>query len=296
MTAAAATYAPGPLDPGRCTGLLTTRDFLTPAVERAVASLRLPAGAWVLDAGTGSGVAVPALARAVGAAGSVRAIDTDPSVIPLATAHAAGHGMAGRVRVERADVVDVVAHAATEPGHGFDALWAADVVGPENFADPAAAVAAMALALRPGGVLALFTCRPGEAVYLPGHARLERLLRAAAARHDDLAADGHHHHDRYLSWLHAAGLENLGLAAFPRIGIRIETDRPARAHLTGTVWPRMWAAAAACGAQVGMTVADIDELHALTRPGPRYVLDDPGYHVLHPTVLATGRRGRAGRR
>ena len=33
----------------------TARDFLAPAVWRAVASLRLPAGAWVLDAGTGSG-------------------------------------------------------------------------------------------------------------------------------------------------------------------------------------------------------------------------------------------------
>lgn len=289
MTAAATTYAPGTTGPGR----LTARDFLTPAVERAVASLRLPAGAWVLDAGTGSGVALPALARAAGAAGTVRAIDTDPAVLPLAAAHAAGHGMAGRVRVERADLVDVVAHAATEPGHGFDAVWAADVIGPENFADPAAAVAAIALALRPGGVLALFSAGPGEAVHLPGHARLERLLRAATACHQRTSVPGH---DRHLAWLHAAGLEGLDLAAFPRIAIRMETDGSARAHLTETVWPRMRAAAAACGAQVGMTAADVDELYALTTPGPRYLLDDPGYHVLHPTVLATGRRGRAGRR
>ncbi|WP_233160306.1 hypothetical protein [Pseudonocardia sp. MH-G8] len=45
-----------------------------------------------------------------------------------------------------------------------------------------------------------------------------------------------------------------------------------------------------------MTETDVAELHALTTPGsPRYLLDDPGYYVLHPTILATGRRSRTGR-
>lgn len=33
-----------------------------------------------------------------------------------------------------------------------------------------------------------------------------------------------------------------------------------------------------------MTAAHIAELHALTNPGPRYVLDDPGYYVVHPVA------------
>ncbi|OZM75443.1 hypothetical protein CFP66_46430 [Pseudonocardia sp. MH-G8] len=110
-----------PLAPGRATCLVAGRDFLAPAVDRAVASLRLPAGGWVLDAGAGSGSALPALARAVGAAGSVRAVDIDPTVLPLATAHATRHGMAARCTVEHADLVDVVERSATEPGGGFDA-------------------------------------------------------------------------------------------------------------------------------------------------------------------------------
>lgn len=284
MTAGAA-----PITPSHTTG----RDFLAPAVERAVASLRLPAGGWVLDAGAGSGSALPALARAVGAAGSVLAVDVDPAVLPLATAHAALHGMAPRCTVQYADLVDVVERSATEAGGGFDAIWACDVVEPGTFADPAAAVRAMARALRPGGVLALFHSDHQQAVFLPGHARLERLLRAAAELHR--GGDGDH--DQHLSWLQAAGLEQLGLDVFPRIALRVDADRGARAHLEHTVWPQMWAAALACGPRVGMTEADVAELQALTtRGGSRYVLDDPGFYVLHPTILATGRRGRSGRR
>lgn len=286
-----------PLTPGRVTSLTAVRDFLDPAVERAVAAMRLPAGAWVLDAGTGSGGALPALARAAGAAGRVRAVDLDPTMLPLATAHAARHAMAARVSVQHADLVDVVEHAATDPGGGFDAIWAGDVVEPGAFADPAAAVAAMARALRPGGVLALFHGHHHEAVLLPGHHRLERLLRAASARHRGVSPEACRQHDRHLSWLTAAGLEHRTLDVFPRVGLRLDVDRRARTYLDTAVWPQMWECALACGPQVGMTEADIAELHALITPGsPRFLLDDPGYHILHPTILTTGRRARSGRR
>ncbi|MHA6628684.1 methyltransferase domain-containing protein [Pseudonocardia sichuanensis] len=289
------TAAPA-LAPGRTASLLAGRDFLAPTVQRAVESLHLPAGAWVLDAGTGSGAALPALARAAGGAGSVRAVDTDPDVLPLAAHHAAHHGMGARVSVEHADLIDVAGHAATARGGGFDAIWAGDVIGPSAFADPAAAVAVLTRALRPGGVLALFHTHD-QPVFLPGHAQLERLVRAAAERHRGATPDGHNHHDRHLPWLQAAGLERLTLDVFPRIGLRIETDRAARIYLDTAVWPQMWESALACGPQVGMTENDLSDLHALTTPGgPRYVLDDPGYYILHPTVLATGRRGRAGQR
>lgn len=292
MTAALAT-----LDPGLAAALIASRDFLAPAVERAVASLQLPAGAWVLDAGTGCGAALPALARSIGAAGTVRAVDIDPAVLPIARAHASQHGMATRVSVEHADLVDVVGDGATEPGGGFDAIWAGDVVEPDSFVDPAATVAAMARALRPGGVLALFNNHHHQTVFLPGHARLERLVRAASDLRRGVSPDGCRHHDRYPSWLQAAGLENLTLDVFPRIGLRVDTDRTIRTYLRTVVWPQMWESALQCGADVGMSGADISELRGLITTGePHYLLDDPGYHVLQPTVLATGRPGRAGRR
>lgn len=271
------------------------RDLLAPAVERAVASLRLPAGAWVLDAGTGYGGALPALARAIGSAGTIRAVDIDANVLGPAEAYAARHGVAGRVSLARADLVEVVDGAATDPHGGFDAVWVGGAVRPGNFADPAAAVAAIGRALRPGGVLALFSCDRQQAVFLPGHARLERLVRAAAElRH---GVDRQPRHDLHLAWLRAADLTSLTLEVFPRVGLRIGDDRSATAYLETTVWPDMLESATARGRQVGMTAEDLRELRELVTPGaPRYVLDDPAHYVVAPTVLVAARRARSGRR
>lgn len=291
MTCGSRTLLDG--DPGE---LVSTRGFLAPAVENAVASLHVPAGAWILDAGTGVGGAAPPLARAAGSAGTVRAVDTDPAVLPHAAAHAHRHGMSSRINIEQDDFIEVVERAATDPRGGFDTIWAGDAVGPDLFVDPAMAVVALARALRPGGVLALFSHHHDQAVTLPGHARLERLVGAATRRARGDHASACPAHDHYLSWLRSAGLRDCTLATFPRIGLRIDTDPAARTHLERTVWPRMRAAARTHGEQVGMTGSDLDELQALTTPGLHYVLDQPGHYVLHPTTLVTGRCGHTGRR
>jgi hypothetical protein len=52
--------------------------------------------------------------------------------------------------------------------------------------------------------------------------------------------------------------------------------------------------AAAHGPGVGVTDADLAQLIELTTPGgPRYVADEPGYHVVQPALLVTGRRPAA---
>ncbi|HVL84865.1 MAG TPA: class I SAM-dependent methyltransferase [Pseudonocardia sp.] len=265
----------------------TARDFLAPAVWRAVASLRLPAGAWVLDAGTGSGGALPALARAAGRAGRVRGVDLDPAAVQEARAYVGRHGIQ-QVSVETADALETAGLAATDPGGGFDAIWAAELVA--RFERPATAVAVLAEALRPGGVLALFCANEQQAVLMPGHARLERLARAALDRHARAAVDA----SSLLPWLRAAGLERLTLEAFPRVAFRADADPTAREHLEATVWPRLRAAVAA---DPSVDERDRADLLALSTPGgPRYALDEPGWYVLQPTIVATGRRGRAGRR
>lgn len=277
--------------------LVASRDYLSPVVSQAVHTLRLPAGAWVLDAGTGAGGALPPLARAVGSAGRVRAVDLDPDTAALAAEHAAridGRG-SGRVSVESGDVLDVLDDAAFEPHGGFDAIWAGDLLCPDTVADPAATVAAMAKSLRPGGVVALFTACCRQATALAGLPRLERLTRAASALRRGLPHGDPQHHDRHLGWLVAAGLENVRLDTFARSSFPVRSDRSARSYLLTAVWPELLASSQAHGAEVGMTDAEIDELRAATTPGsPRYLLDDPGYFVVTPTLLCTGRapRGR----
>ncbi|MGH3917170.1 MAG: class I SAM-dependent methyltransferase [Pseudonocardiaceae bacterium] len=271
---------PTNLNPGLATYLLTHRDFMAPAV----ASLHLPAGARVLDAGTGAGGALPALARA---ATAVEGIDLNPAVVPIAAAHAQRSGVGERVTVRVGDLTEVLTEAnADEP---YDAIWASDVVWPGNFADPTATVADMAAALRPGGVIALFYSNYYRATFLPGHGRLERLILAASELRWKLPADGPRRHDRYLAWLLGAGFVDVRLAVLPRIGFPV--DAVVRAYLESTVWPEHLASVRECGHLVGLGHADLDEVRVLLTPdSDRYVLDEPGYHVVLPAVLASGRR------
>ncbi|MDE1675150.1 hypothetical protein [Nocardia gipuzkoensis] len=172
---------------------------------------------------------------------------------------------------------------------GFDAIWAGEVIWPGNFADPAATTAELARALKPGGVLGLYYSGYYRATLLPGYSRWERLIGAASLRRWGLPEDGPHHHDRHLGWLRGAGLTDIALTVLPRVGFG---DDPAvRTYLESVVGPEHLTSIRECGEQVGAAAADVASIEALLTPGSdRYILDDPGYHLIHPAILATGRR------
>jgi 2-polyprenyl-3-methyl-5-hydroxy-6-metoxy-1,4-benzoquinol methylase len=114
------------------------------------------------------------LACAIGTSGRVLAIDLNPAVAALAAEHASHAGVAEMVTVRSGDAAEVFTDGA------FDAIWTSDVVWPGNFDDPAAIVARMAQAVRPGGVVALFYSNYYQSLFLPGRSRLQRLLFAAS--------------------------------------------------------------------------------------------------------------------
>lgn len=234
------------LDPGLAAYLRTNRDFVAAAVDEAVASLELREGGRVLDAGTGAGGALPPLAHAVGMAGTVLAVDLNPAVVALAAEHAAQAGIADWTTVRDGNVADVLAYAAAAPDKAFDAIWAADVVWPGNFDDPADIVGQMALALRPGGIVALFYSNHYQSTFLPGHSRLERALRTASELRWGLPTSGPRHYERHLAWLLAAGLDRVTLkasrgSAFPPTTTRpcALTSSPPCGQSCGSRLPRM---------------------------------------------------------
>ncbi|MBE1536732.1 class I SAM-dependent methyltransferase [Actinomadura algeriensis] len=266
--------------------LVTNRAFVAPAVDEAVARLGLPPGGRVLDAGTGAGGALPALARAVGETGRVLGVDLNAAVVGLARTHVAETGLGTNVTLRDGDLFDVLAE---EPD--FDAIWTSDVIWPGNFDDPAAVVARMGRAVRPGGTVALFYSNYYQATFLPGHSRLERLLFAASELRWDLPSDGERHYERHLAWLLGAGLEEVSLTIIPRVGFPIDADPTVRPYLEGAVWPELLESADERGTEAGLSADDLERVRALLTPGsPGYVADRPGYYLVHPTLLATGRR------
>jgi SAM-dependent methyltransferase len=116
-----------------------------PAYAAAVAETAIPAGATVVDAGCGTGRALPALRTAVGPDGTVIGLDVTPQMLAVA-------GSTGRAR----DALLVLADARRLPfaDAALDAVFAAGLV--PHLPDPAAGLAGLARVTRRGGRLALF--------------------------------------------------------------------------------------------------------------------------------------------
>ncbi|MFD9030652.1 class I SAM-dependent methyltransferase [Streptomyces sp. NPDC059567] len=116
-----------------------------PAYAAAVADLGLRPGDAVLDAGCGTGRALPALRAAVGPTGTVVGADLTPQM--LAQAVRAG-------RDESAELLLTDVSRLPVRDGALDAVFGAGLIS--HLADPAENLRELARAVRPGGRLALF--------------------------------------------------------------------------------------------------------------------------------------------
>ncbi|MFH8346463.1 methyltransferase domain-containing protein [Streptomyces sp. NPDC018045] len=149
-----------------------------PAYQAGVAAMELCAGDRVLDAGCGTGRALPALRAAVGAGGTVLGADLTPEMLAAAV-------RAGRGRLASLVLADV--QRLPLPDAALDAVFAAALLS--HLADPGAGLAELARVVRPGGRLALFhpvgraalAARKGRRI-APDDVRAEPSLRPLLAR------------------------------------------------------------------------------------------------------------------
>ncbi|MEV5883884.1 class I SAM-dependent methyltransferase [Streptomyces sp. NPDC052020] len=116
-----------------------------PAYAAAVAAIGLRPGDRVLDAGCGTGRALPPLRAAVGPTGVVIGADLTPAMLDAAV-------RAGRDRDGRLLLTDVAALPLRS--RSLDAVFAAGLVA--HLPHPAENLRELARVVRPGGVLALF--------------------------------------------------------------------------------------------------------------------------------------------
>ncbi|PWI20969.1 SAM-dependent methyltransferase [Streptomyces sp. Act143] len=148
-----------------------------PAYAAAVAELGLREGDRVLDAGCGTGRALPPLRAAVGPSGTVLGADLTPAMLRAAV-------RAGRDRDGQLLLADVAALPLRS--ESLDAVFGAGLIS--HLPDPPENLRELARVVRPGGALALFhpigraalAARQGRQI-TPGDLRAEPSLRPLLA-------------------------------------------------------------------------------------------------------------------
>ncbi|MER7024782.1 MULTISPECIES: class I SAM-dependent methyltransferase [Streptomyces] len=166
-----------------------------PAYAAGVAALELRPGDRVLDAGCGTGRALPALRSAVGAHGIVLGADLTPEMLDAA---------AGAGRDVSASLLLADASRLPVGDAALDAVFAAGLIS--HVPAPADSLAEWARAVRPGGRLALFhpvgravlAARKGRAL-TPDDLRAEPNLRPLLAAAGWELARYADEDDRYLA-------------------------------------------------------------------------------------------------
>ncbi|MFJ1751537.1 class I SAM-dependent methyltransferase [Kitasatospora sp. NPDC088134] len=150
----------------------------SPRYAAAIADTGLTTGQFVLDAGCGTGRALPLLRAAVGPTGTVLGVDLTPEMLDRATAHRA-EAFLVRADCTRLPLPDAVA----------DLVFGAGLIS--HLPDPTAGLRELARVTRPGGRLALFHPLGRAALAArKGHPLTPDDLRARAHLHPLLRTTG----------------------------------------------------------------------------------------------------------
>ena len=250
--------------------------FAQPELRRLIENLGLSPGMNVLDAGCGTGEALPWLLEEVKPLGHVAGID-------LAAAHvrAARRFASADIEVLQGDLLT----APLTPGN-FDFIWCVNTIN--HLHDPVQGVNRLATLLRARGRIALGQSSLLPDMYFAWDSRLERVTNEAVRSY---------YRDRYslderdltsaraiVGVLRGAGLQNVTART-----VLIERVSPADAatkcYLLETIFRDTW------GERLRpyLSVGDYAQLARLCDPQhPQFALRRPDFHFLQSFTLVTG--------
>ncbi len=256
--------------------------FAKPELRALIASAGLGPGMRILDAGCGTGEALPWLLDEVKPTGSVVGID-----LSAAHADAARRYASANIEVIQGDLLA----ACLEPA-SFDFIWCVNTVN--HLRDPVQGVIRFSTLLRPRGRIALGQSSFQPDMYFAWDSRLERVTNEAVRQY---------YRDRYslderdltsvraiVGVLRAANLRNVA-ARTVMIERVAPLDAATERYLLDTIFGDTW------GERLQPYLSDDDyaELVRVCAPQhPQFALRRPDFHFLQTFTLVTGAMDKLG--
>jgi SAM-dependent methyltransferase len=250
--------------------------FAEPELRALIANVGLGPGMRILDAGCGTGEALPWLLDQVNPSGSVVGID-------LALAHVAAARVYASANIE---VIQGDLLTAQLAPASIDFVWCVNTIN--HFRDPIQAVTKLTTLLRPRGRIALGQSSLLPDMYFAWDSRLERVTNLAVRQY---------YRDRYslderdltsvraiVGVLRAANLRNVA-ARTVLIERVTPVDAATERYLVDTIFRDTW------GERLRPYLSDGDyaELGRLCDPQhPQFALRRPDFHFLQSITLVTG--------
>ncbi len=250
--------------------------FAEPELRRLIGAAGLCPGMRILDAGCGTGEALPWLLAEVHPGGHVTGID-------LATAHVdAARRFAG------ADIEVLQGDLATTPiaPASVDFIWCVNTI--HHLRDPIQGVTGLKALLRPGGRIALGQSSILPDMYFAWDARLERVTNEAVGRY---YRDRYSLNERELTSVRAlvGFLRGAGLRGVTANTVMIErvspVDPATESYLRESIFRDTWSERL----RPYLSDDDYEELACLCAPQhARFALRRADFHFLQTFTLVTG--------
>jgi len=250
--------------------------FAKPELRALIANVGLSPGMRILDAGCGTGEALPWLLEEVNPSGSVIGIDLAVAHVDAARVYASAN-----IEVIQGDLLTEQLAPAS-----IDFVWCVNTIN--HFRDPIQGVIRLTTLLRPRGRIALGQSSLLPDMYFAWDSRLERITNEAVRQY---------YRDRYsleerdltsvraiVGVLRAANLQNVvaRTVLIERVSpVDVATER----YLLDTIFKGTW------GERLRPYLSDDDyaELGRLCDPQhPQFALRRPDFHFLQSFTLVTG--------
>ena len=250
--------------------------FAEPELRRLISSLGLRPGMRVLDAGCGTGEALPWLLDEVNPSGHVVGIDLAEAHVDVARGHSSAN-----IEVLQGDLLTAPLAPAT-----IDFIWCVNTIN--HLIDPIHGVTRLATLLRPGGRIALGQSSLLPDMYFAWDSRLDQVVNEAVRRY---YRERYSLGDRDLASVRAivGAMRRANLRSVRARTVVIERVSPVdvatECYLVDTIFKETWGERL----RAYLSADDYAEVLQLCDPQhTQFALRRPDFHLLQSFTLVTG--------